>query len=309
MKSVTYLKLILSAFFWGGSAIAGKLAMQYFSVSIVTFLRFAIAALVLGCIYFQDIRTQKLGIGLHLRIAFTALFGITLCYYFYFSGLHLSSAFNAGIIEATIPCLTLFIAIVFGKTRKAYHQIMGFVVAYLGVLYIIFRGDITRLFTLNYSIGDLLLLISTFCFAIYNVLVEKHKKNIKDSVFMFYIFYYGCLVLLLWPIGQIWFSDTPLLLTNHIMTLSACLPVLFMSVGGSVIAYLFFNQAIGTIGAANASSFINFVPIITVILSIFYLGEHIVASQWTGAVVIFIGVAISNYEPKHSKFTSLLNRQ
>jgi len=300
MKMVTYFKLILSAFFWGGSAIAGKLAMQYFSVSVVTFSRFSIAALVLGLLYFKELKTHNLSPLVHLKIALTALFGVALCYYFYFRGLHLSSAFNAGIIEATILCLTLFIAIIFRKEKKLPHQILGFIIAYIGVLYIIFNGDIYRVFTLNYSIGDLLLLISTFCFAVYTILVERNKQNIKDSIFMFYIFYYGSLMLLLWPLYEYEFTSIIFLKPASLsFSLISIIPILFMSIGGSVIAYLFFNQAISSIGAANASSFINFVPIITVLLSVFYLKESINISQWVGAIIIFFGVIISNYESKY----------
>lgn len=79
MKTLTYLKLILSAFFWGGSAIAGKLAMQYFSASLVTLLRFAIAAIVLGLIYYKPIKNHHMSFTLHLKTAITAFFGITFC--------------------------------------------------------------------------------------------------------------------------------------------------------------------------------------------------------------------------------------
>ncbi|GAL33089.1 hypothetical protein JCM19240_6521 [Vibrio maritimus] len=60
MNLTTYFKLFLSAFFWGGSAIAGKIAMETFSVSMVTILRFGIAALVLALLYRRQIQSYSM---------------------------------------------------------------------------------------------------------------------------------------------------------------------------------------------------------------------------------------------------------
>ncbi|WP_026958898.1 DMT family transporter [Aliagarivorans taiwanensis] len=298
MNTSTYIKLSLSAFFWGGSAIAGKIAMQTFSVSLVTMLRFSIAALALLVLYRRQIKAYAMPAKQHLRVAFTAFFGITACYYFYFGGLKLSSAFNAGIIEATIPCLTLFIATCSGK-RERLTKVIGFLAAYIGVIYIVFEGKLENLLTIEYSVGDLLLLFSTFCFAIYNILVERNKRDTPNTLFMFYIFFYGSLLLLPWPVIDWMVAGNSMLLQP--IEFDAIIAVLFMAMGGSVIAYLFFNQAISVVGAASASSFINLVPVITVFLSVAYLGEDISVSQWTGSLIIFIGVAVSNYEPKRER--------
>jgi drug/metabolite transporter (DMT)-like permease len=298
MNLTTYFKLFLSAFFWGGSAIAGKIAMETFSVSMVTILRFGIAALVLALLYRRQIQRYSMPIMRHIKVALTAFFGITACYYFYFRGLDLSSAFNAGVIEATIPCLTLFIAACSGK-RESLTKVVGFIAAYVGVIYIVFDGQLDKLLSIEYSVGDLLLLLSTFCFAVYNIFVERNKQDTPNNLFMYYIFLYGSLLLLPWPLIEWAMTGNAMVLKP--IGFDAIVAILFMALGGSVVAYLFFNQAISVIGAASASSFINLVPVITVFLSVFYLKEDISVSQWIGSAIIFVGVAISNYEPKRRK--------
>lgn len=79
----------------------------------------------------------------------------------------------------------------------------------------------------------------------------------------------------------------------HISAISI-ISILFMSIGGSVLAYLFFNQGIEAIGATKAASFINVVPFITVLLSVFILKEPAGPLKWAGAVIIMSGVMLSN---------------
>ncbi|GAL33087.1 metabolite transporter (DMT) superfamily [Vibrio maritimus] len=173
---------------------------------------------------------------------------------------------------------------------------IGFLAAYVGVVYIVFDGQLEKLLSIEYSVGDLLLLVSTFCFAVYNIFVERNKQDTPNHLFMYYTFLYGSLLLLPWPLLEWWITNSTMVLKP--VGLDAIVAVLFMALGGSVVAYLFFNQAISVIGAASASSIINLVPVITVFLSVFYLKEEISISQWIGSAIIFVGVAISNYEPK-----------
>ncbi|TKI04667.1 DMT family transporter [Martelella alba] len=294
MKIRVYLALSLSAFFWGGSAIAGKYALAVFVPSLVTFLRFFIAAIIiLWCV--KDKR-QLIQIDLltHLRMFITAIFGVTLCYYFYFNGLNSSTAFNAGIIEATIPLITLLIAAMSGMEHVNPWQLAGLIIAYLGVTVTITGGNWRVFSTASYNMGDIMLLVSTLCFGIYNVLIKRWTIPVPGMVKMFYLFFYGSLAFLPWVAADM--ARLPsLCLVGKVPTLVSYSAILFMSVGGSVLAYLFFNQGIDEIGATKAASFINLVPFITVLLSVLVLKETAGWLKWLGAVIIITGVFLSNH--------------
>ncbi|KAA9001975.1 DMT family transporter [Affinibrenneria salicis] len=288
-----YAKLMLSAFFWGGSAIAGKYALQDYSPALVTFARFFIAALIV----FLLVNTKKtlltVGLKQHLQLFIIALAGVSLCYYFYFRGLLLSSAFNAGIIEATTPLLTLLIAALCGMERLTLRQLSGLLIAWLGVGVTMTNGDWRRLAGDGYNVGDLLLLVSTLCFGVYNILTRRWQMAIPDRVFMFWFFFYGSMALLPWLIGEAWRQPAAFSPRAALQPLPL-LSILFMAAGGSVIAYLFFNQGIRAIGASAAAAFINLVPFVTVFLSVCLLGERVGIFQWTGAVTILVGVLVAS---------------
>lgn len=286
----TYATLILSAFFWGASAIAGKYALQVYTPSIVTFLRFFVAALIMLLLVWKQRKTLVPGIHIHLRLFIIALTGVSLCYYFYFNGLYASTAFNAGIIEATIPLLTLLLATLCRMEKVSRYQITGLVMAYFGVMITITDGDWRVIVESSYNTGDILLLLSTVCFGVYNILTRRWQMAIPGKVFMFWFFFYGSLALVPWLI----IDHAPPLRQELVTPLLALAAIIFMSLGGSVIAYFLFNQGIAEIGASRAASFINLVPVITVFLSVFVLKEQAGIFQWTGAIVILTGVCIAN---------------
>lgn len=294
MKIKVYITLSLSAFFWGGSAIAGKYALEVFIPSVVTFLRFFIAAAIILCFIKDKKKLIHIDFITHLRMFITAIFGVTLCYYFYFNGLNSSSAFNAGIIEATIPLITLLIAAMSGMEHVKPWQLLGLIVAYLGVTMTITGDDWNILSAASYNIGDIMLLVSTFCFGIYNILIKRWTIALPGMTKMFYLFLYGSVAFLPWVLTDM--AHLPSLCNPGKMpTIISLSSLLFMSVGGSVLAYLFFNQGIDEIGATKAASFINLVPFITVLLSVFVLKEHAGMLKWIGAAIIITGVMLSNH--------------
>ncbi len=293
MNVKVYITLSLSAFFWGGSAIAGKYALVVFVPSIVTFLRFFIAAAIIFILIKDKRKLIHIGLITHLRMFITAIFGVTLCYYFYFNGLNGSSAFNAGIIEATIPLITLLIAAMSGMEHVKPWQLTGLIVAYLGVTITITGGDLEILSAASYNAGDIMLLISTLCFGIYNVLIKRWIIPLPGMIRMFYLFFYGSIAFLPWVLTDA-YQLRSYCYPGKEITLISISSLLFMSIGGSVLAYLFFNQGIDEIGATKAASFINLVPFITVLLSVFVLKEPAGIFKWLGAVVIISGVMLSN---------------
>jgi len=293
MNIKVYAALSLSAFFWGGSAIAGKYALEVFVPSIVTFLRFFIAAIIILLLIKDKSKLIHIDLITHLRMFITAIFGVTLCYYFYFNGLNGSSAFNAGIIEATIPLITLLIAAMSGMEHVKSWQLLGLVIAYLGVTITITGGDLDILSAASYNFGDVMLLVSTLCFGIYNVLIKRWIIPLPGMIRMFYLFFYGSIAFLPWVLIDS-FHLQSYCYPGKSITLVSIAALLFMSIGGSVLAYLFFNHGIDEIGATKAASFINLVPFITVILSVFVLKEPAGMFKWIGALVIVAGVMVSN---------------
>lgn len=290
-----YLKLLVSAFFWGISVTAGKLLLNEVSPAWATFLRFSVAAIMLLIITKLVEKDIRIGAKEHLKLFILGLIGVTLCYYFYFTGLYHSSAFNTALIEATIPLVTLLISVVIKKERFHLMQFVGFIIAYIGILVIISNLNISTLLAMNFSFGDILLLLGTLCFGIYNVLYRNFSFSISPSLQTSFIFLYGAVGLIPWLLYDI-NKGSGIVLLN--LSLNAIGSVLVLSLGSSVVAYLFFNEGIKTVGASKASGFINLVPIISIVFTISILKEQPTLAQFIGATIVLIGVFLSQKEFK-----------
>lgn len=293
---VIHLKLLAAALFWGCSAIAGKVAMSQLGTSLATFLRFLLAAAIALAVV--TIKREALTITLaeHARLAVLGIVGVTLCYYFYFSGLASSSAFNAGLIESTIPLLTLMMATLSGSEPTGRRKAAGFAIAYMGVAVIVTRLDLRALRSAAISRGDLQLLISTIFFAVYNILVKSWPTKLSYLGQMFFVFLYGALGLLPWVTVE--GLQRGLIQPGAQPSWQGAMATVFMALGGSVLAYVYFNEGINEIGASAASSVINIVPVITMACGMALLGERPKQFQWAGAAIIMIGLVLANMGPK-----------
>jgi len=289
---LAHIKLILSAIFWGSSAIAGKILLETISPAQVTFSRFFLAFLFLvGFLLVRKRHYANFSLAEHLKLAILGSVGVALCYYFYFKGLDYSSAFNAGLIEATIPLVTLAISVIIGEEQFEPENTIGFIIAYIGVIIIVSKMELSVIINSNYNYGDILLLLGTLCFGVYNVLLKKFSFKVESQYTkLLLIFIYGSLALLPWLIIDFQSNER-----NWYFSISNMVALLILSLGASVLAYLFFNDGISKLGASKASSFINLVPIVTIILSILILKEKPTLSQTIGSIIILSGVYISQY--------------
>ena len=76
-------------------------------------------------------------------------------------------------------------------------------------------------------------------------------------------------------------------------TASGWLSILYMSVFASVLGYLIQMIAIQRIGAPRTATFINLVPIFTIIQSVIILGESITLFKLFGGAIVIFGVYLA----------------
>jgi drug/metabolite transporter (DMT)-like permease len=183
----------------------------------------------------------------------------------------------------------LALSVIIKEEKFDFINATGFVIAYIGVILIVTRMDLSVIMSSDYNLGDILLLIGTLCFGLYNVLIRRYKFSFdSQNMKLLYIFMYGNFALLVWLLFDWQVNDL-----KWSFSFKDMISILILSLGASVLAYVFFNDGIKKIGASKASSFINLVPIITIVLSLVVLGERPSFSQIVGSVVILFGVFLS----------------
>ena len=74
--------------------------------------------------------------------------------------------------------------------------------------------------------------------------------------------------------------------------------ILYLSIFGTVIGFVWYYEGIKQIGPTKAGLFINFVPIFAILLAFLILREAITVSLLIGAVLVISGVYLTNKASK-----------
>ena len=139
-----YLLLSFTALFWSGNAIIGRAAIDRGMPPVgLSFWRWFLALLILLPFAAGHLRHDWPALRRSWRILLVlgSLGGASfnLCLYI---GLQTTQAINAGLLQAFIPVTILLLAIPVLRERPSLRQIAGMLVAFTGVIAILFKGDL-----------------------------------------------------------------------------------------------------------------------------------------------------------------------
>jgi drug/metabolite transporter (DMT)-like permease len=87
----------------------------------------------------------------------------------------------------------------------------------------------------------------------------------------------------------------PALLEGGVQTMAAApvdalIGIAYLTVFGTVAAFVLLNMGVARIGAARASAFALLVPIVGVLSSVALLGEHLGALTLVGGAIVLVGL-------------------
>jgi drug/metabolite transporter (DMT)-like permease len=282
--------MVLTALFWSGAFITGKIAIAEFPPFSLSFFRFLFALPFIFLIFYR-IEPSKLWpskrqwwpliiLGVVGTFGYHALF---------FTCLKYTTAINSSLIGATNPMMTALLAAVFFHEHLTRLRVVGIALSFAGVFLVVTKGDWAMLTHFQFNPGDILMLIAVLCWAIYSLLGRSFMKKYHLSPLMVTAYTFTVCVVASLPF--VWWEQ-PGSYLREVSTIG-WLSVLYMSVFASVLGYLIHMNAVRRIGAAKAAMFINLVPIFTIIQSILILGEAFSLFQFVGACVIIAGVYLA----------------
>lgn len=230
------------ALIWGGSFIAIKIGVENIPPILLAFLRFAIVSPFM--LAFSMIRKKsKIAIGELPMLIVIALTGVTLLYILQFTGVKYTSATNASLL---INTNVLFIAIfswIFLKEQFSYRKLAGISLGFAGAALVILNGS----FSLSYSsIGDVLIILSAICWAVYSVLGKKMLRNYDAFSLTTYAFVIGTLLFIPFIYRDIW---------KLRISITEWLIILYLSLICSVFAYVAWYYVLEKVNATEVAVF------------------------------------------------------
>ena len=131
-----------------------------------------------------------------LMLAITGFFGVAMNQLFFFNGLAITSALNAGIIMTSTPVLVVILAFFILKEPITVQKAIGILLGALGAIALTLGGRVPGFDSL---LGDIFILINALSFGIYLVLVKPLMKKYKPLTVITYNFLFGLLFVLAYP--------------------------------------------------------------------------------------------------------------
>lgn len=289
LKIIPILEATFAVTVWGASFVATKVAVQQASPVTVVWLRFAIGVAILGLATFlrgQWAWLERSEVGYFLLLGFL---GITFHQWLQSTGLVTSQATTTAWIVATMPIFMALLGwLVLAETLQ-WRQGTGIVIAVLGVLLVVSKGDLTALASGHLDArGDLLIMLSAPNWAIFSILSRRGLQRYPATRMMFYVMAFGWLLSLAMFLVRGGVNEWPA------FDVDGWLSIGFLGVFCSGLAYIFWYDALKALPAAQAGAFLYLEPFVTVAVAAIILGEPLLSASLVGGVAILCGVWVVN---------------
>lgn len=293
-RPAIYVKLFLTALFWGGTFIAGRHVSASLDPFTIAFLRFAMASvLLLSLTWLTEGRFPRLTRGQIVQVALLGMTGIFAYNVLFFKGLRLIEASRAALIVATCPAFIAVASALFlrGRGETPFTPAIraaGIPLSVLGAAVVISQGDLGRILAGGIGMGELCILGCVLSWVAYSVIGKTAMRRLSPLVSVSYSSAVGTLAL-----------AVPMILEGPAKNLGRAswidwASIAYLAVFGTVIGFVWFYEGVKLIGTTRAGLFINFVPISAVILAALILGEPITWSLAVGAALVLSGVYLTN---------------
>ncbi len=288
-----YLLMFIASFFWAGAFIAGKFGIHSLSPVLLTFFRMGIASLIMMPFLILKMPQQwRLKRNEVKWVLLTGLIGMIGYHLFFFTALSYTTASKSSMINASNPLMTAVLASLFLNEKLTPKRTLYILLALFGVVFILTDGHISHLKSMSLNQGDFIMLIATFCWAVYSIIVKLASRHVPTLKLTAYSFFTCTLMLLPFAIYGLATSPLP-------VTASPYIAVIYMALFPTVMGYSIQQYAIASIGATQTSLFINLVPIISTLLAVIILHESVSIINIIGAAfIIFAVIAFSRDKNK-----------
>ncbi|MCB5249827.1 MAG: DMT family transporter [Candidatus Cloacimonadales bacterium] len=283
--SLVYVYAVLAMFFWSFSFIWVKqlYEMGFKPITVVLF-RLVIACIVLHIISKLFFKSEKIDREDYIRFFLLAFFE-PFCYFMGESfGMQYVSASLASIIVALIPLITPIFAWLFIKERVNIYEIIGLIVSFAGVLFLVLNDFRLEGRLIGYILMFIAVLGGTNYAIALRPLVDKYsaltivKVQTLIGSFLFLPFF---LAFEYQHYRALEFQIAPYV--N--LALLAIFP--------SSLAFIIMTIMVRNLGVVKANIFTNLIPIMTAVLSYFILKESFSTLKLFAMLVVIMGLFVS----------------
>ena len=283
--------VMLTALFWAGNAVAGRIAIDDVSPFLLSFLRWFILLILLWTLYWKDIKMA----WPHLKdrwLYLTLMGGVGLAGFnlVFYKAAHYTTAVNIGILQGSIPLIVLLAAYLVYHSRITIVQLVGVLLGLAGVIMVATGGVPGTVKDILFNKGDLMMAAACVLDAGYTVGLKSRPGDTGLVVFSVL-----CLPAALFSLP---FAVFEILSGGALMpTVTGWYVIAYAVIFPSFLAQLFYLRSVDLVGPGRTGMFVNLTPVFAACLAVLLLNESFQLYHSVALLLVLGGLWLSKDRP------------
>jgi drug/metabolite transporter (DMT)-like permease len=277
---------------WSVNYVVARTAPGIISPHVLALGRWFLAGLILAFIARQELwRERHTTLKVWPQYLALGTLGMLVCGAWVYLAAETTTAINIALIYAASPVLITLGAVIGLKERFSWKQGLGVLVALVGVLHVVVKGQWASLSQVIWVLGDGLIVIAMVSWAAYALLLKKWTSSLSPTARLAATCLGGSLVLLPFALTE-WFS-TPHAEWSLMASILVVTAALFPGVG----AYWAYGFCQKTLGASRVAASLYLGPLYGGLVAWLFLGETLGWHHALGAALILPGIYLASQKP------------
>ena len=291
-RLLAHLAMLLFAALIAGSFTTGALAVPYLAPAPLNAIRFVMASALMGVAAFGFARHRFALPRAPWRFGIT---GFLMAIYFVsmFIALTMTKPVATSAVFTLIPLMTAGIAYLLVGQKSGPVVLLSLVVAGLGAIWVIFRGDLAAMLAFDIGQGELVYFVGCFAYAFYTPLLRKFSRGEPSMVASFWTLTASTLWIAVYGLPEIlavdWLSLPPLVWWV----------LAYLAVGPTAICFFLIQFATHHLPAAKVIAYGYTVPAFVIVFEGFAGHGWVSLSVVAGAVVTVLGLLVLAAQRDH----------
>ncbi|MCX6826470.1 MAG: DMT family transporter [candidate division Zixibacteria bacterium] len=281
--------LLVAVLFWGFSYIAIKVSLKYLTPVELIAARFVLGGLtLLAIIWFKRLSLNFRGQFKYLLLAAAILF---MHFWVMATGMETTTATNTAWILTTAPIFIAILSFFILKEQFGLYQIIGVILATIGVLLLVSKGNLKSLDWIS-STGDWIVLGSCVTWAFYTIVTRRITRELNPLVATFWMIAIAGVIVI--PCALLVKGSTAY---SH-MAPDGIIAVVFLGIGCLAISFWSWSEGLSKKPAGEVGIYLYLEPLFTMSGAAVLLGEPITIWIILGAFFIVSAVYVSERSEK-----------
>ncbi|MBY0531090.1 MAG: DMT family transporter [Xanthobacteraceae bacterium] len=284
-----YALLFAMPLFFVSNLIIGRAVTHAVEPSTLAFWRWFLASLMLlpfawrGLVaHFASFRT------LWRELFWLGVLGMVICGAGVYLSLRYTTASNAALIYSSSAISIVLLEALFFRERLSAARLLGTLIGFAGVAVIILHGELSRLLTWQFSIGDIGIAVCAFAWAVYSVILKRKELKalptlplfaaitIAGSLTLAPFMFYELFALGAFPYGQTQWTA-----------------ILALALFPSVIAFGLYQILVKYAGPSLTGMSLYLLPVYGAALAVIALGEQLYTYHAVGLALVLGGITLA----------------